>query len=555
MPYRYTLNPALGADNDLGYFAIPALGNLNLDLHSSMGLRSFLQPSTDGETLIGFWDKDFDGPLPQPKLSFDFDMPLLSFGFFAFGGFNTFSIDLHNSLAFSLDEGIFELAKNGIESERDYKFNLDLRDQLYASVGFGHSRYINERLALGGTLKLLVGVANLSGSGNVGLNIGREALSLNAMVDGRIDGWRDLLSGGANGDSLTLNTPSFGGLPGWGLGLDLGATYKLLDNLTLAFAVTDLGFVRWSASTHATIQNKVKLLRYNDLLNDFMNDVEASRTDSLTAIASDISSTGASTSWLSATVSAGAEYGIAPLHNKISIGLLSTTRISRVATWTELMASLNLKPARWFHLSLTGSLYSFGSTPDFAWGAVVSWAPRYFMNIFVGVESMPISKYGTYNGVPVPLGNLSTHVNLGFNIPLNRNKYKADRKPLTMPADSTANIATSSVVSDSLRVTDSLRVADSLAAAAIDTVTIVPKKLTREELLRKAMEDENSAGDKPKPKTKKLTKAELLRKAMEDENQAGDKPKAKPKKPTKAELLRQAKEDEERAGDKPKKKK
>jgi hypothetical protein len=36
------------------------------------------------------------------------------------------------------------------------------------------------------------------------------------------------------------------GISGYGLGLDLGATYKVMDNLTVSAAILDLGFISWS---------------------------------------------------------------------------------------------------------------------------------------------------------------------------------------------------------------------------------------------------------------------------------------------------------------------
>ena len=39
------------------------------------------------------------------------------------------------------------------------------------------------------------------------------------------------------------------GVAGFGLGFDLGATYELIDNLTLSAALTDIGFMQWNNLT------------------------------------------------------------------------------------------------------------------------------------------------------------------------------------------------------------------------------------------------------------------------------------------------------------------
>lgn len=39
------------------------------------------------------------------------------------------------------------------------------------------------------------------------------------------------------------------GIAGYGFGIDLGASYKILDNLTVSASVLDLGFISWSKSS------------------------------------------------------------------------------------------------------------------------------------------------------------------------------------------------------------------------------------------------------------------------------------------------------------------
>ena len=35
------------------------------------------------------------------------------------------------------------------------------------------------------------------------------------------------------------------GIAGYGFGIDLGASYKILDNLTVSASILDLGFISW----------------------------------------------------------------------------------------------------------------------------------------------------------------------------------------------------------------------------------------------------------------------------------------------------------------------
>ena len=39
------------------------------------------------------------------------------------------------------------------------------------------------------------------------------------------------------------------GIAGYGFGIDLGASYKIMDNLTVSASILDLGFISWSKSS------------------------------------------------------------------------------------------------------------------------------------------------------------------------------------------------------------------------------------------------------------------------------------------------------------------
>lgn len=93
MTKRNQLNPALKTPN--GYVSFPALGNFYLGVNSNLGLGTFLYPR--GNELVTFLHPsvpadDFLGKLtPNNTVELDLGLDIISFGFWAWGGQNTFT--------------------------------------------------------------------------------------------------------------------------------------------------------------------------------------------------------------------------------------------------------------------------------------------------------------------------------------------------------------------------------------------------------------------------------------------------------------------------------
>ncbi len=117
---RHQLNPALMPDR--AYFTIPALGNISFNASSNLGYTTFIYPST-GEKLNTFLSPavsaaDFDKKLRDwNSVNVNFDISILSFGFFKWGGFNTFDISVHGAPPFRCRE-IFSVSSKADNKER-----------------------------------------------------------------------------------------------------------------------------------------------------------------------------------------------------------------------------------------------------------------------------------------------------------------------------------------------------------------------------------------------------------------------------------------------------
>ncbi len=422
MPYRHRLNPAL--INDYGYFSIPILGNLDIQINGNMALSHFLYPSGN-ELLTGLHpsipSKEFIGSLKNVNnMSESIDLTILSLGFFGFNGFNTLDISFKNNLDFFLPKDLFAFLKDGQDKEvtqYDIK-DLRIKSNNYIELALGHAHRITDQLTVGAKVKALVGLANIDA------RIDRMTVTLSDeqwMIQSK--GIADLSLAGANLETNSdgeINGFDFNsseiGIAGMGGAIDLGATYKIFDNLTVSMALTDIGFIHWNKNKRGETPDGEFVFNGfehigaedDDSGNNSFDDETDKITDDLEALfkfrESSISSRN---TWLKTTMNIGAEYGL--LNNKISFGLLSSTRFSTPKTWTKLMATANLRPAKFFMAAINGSVSNTGSS----WGAVINLCPKGF-NIFIGADCIA-SRY-TPQYIPVNSTNMS--FSFGINIPL-----------------------------------------------------------------------------------------------------------------------------------------
>lgn len=190
------------------------------------------------------------------------------------------------------------------------------------------------------------------------------------------------------GEITDYDTGDFG-VAGFGLGFDLGATYELIDNLTLSAALTDIGFMQWNNLTRGKT-DPTKEFRYTGFDNIGAEDDEEGNNpfdDKADELGDDLealvkfykSDSQSATNSLRTTMRIGAEYSI--LNNHISFGLLSTTRFGGHRTYAEGMAAVNFRPLSALHITLNGSVSNMGSSV----GAILNVCAPGF-NLFFGTD-------------------------------------------------------------------------------------------------------------------------------------------------------------------------
>ena len=464
--YRQQLNPALTPTK--GYFNLPVIGAVNATVGStSLGYQDIIDIIDDGDD---FYTKpDFMNRLKDNnKLNVNFSTEILSAGWYKGKNFWSFNIGLRTDIGANLTKNMFTFLNEMETVEENWRnSNYDISGQqlninAYTEIGLGLSRQINSRLTVGARVKALLGI------GNMELKLNRVAMSANLPSDQQINQWssesywnsmtpsqaaqaaQELKDKFNNYHAnLTVGAElksSFKGLElqeeegkdyvtdfdfdsgklgiaGYGFGIDLGASYKILDNLTVSASVLDLGFISWSKSSTkiasanpdpidikgSTYANMVDPNNPNTVMNavnQLQNDAQGYMDrvtngdvldyDMLQLEVSDAKESRKSR--LASTLVLGAEYGF--FNNKLAVGVLSTTRFVQPDALTELTFSANYRPKSWLNVALS---YSAIQSAGKSFGLGLKLGP-----LFVGTDYMFLGKNSNsvngFVGVSIPLG-------------------------------------------------------------------------------------------------------------------------------------------------------
>lgn len=421
MTMRNQLNPAFKTENN--YIGIPSIGNLYLGINSNLGLGTFLYPRDN--KLVTFLhesvpaDEFLNKLTPNNTIELDLGIDLISFGFWAWGGQNTFNLALKSNTGAYLPREIFEFLKTGQEATGVTRYdmsNITATTSNYLELALGHARDITDKLGVGAKVKVLIGAAHAEARiDRMDISMSQNEWTIKQAGHLQATSLLELTTDPETGEVTGYDFGNHFGVAGFGLGFDLGATYEIIDNLTLSAALTDIGFMRWNNLTRAeTDPDKGFIYTGFDNIgaqddengdNPFEQKADQLGED-LKALTKFYKSDAQSLSnSLRTTLRVGAEYAV--LDNAISFGLLSTTRFSSYRTYTEGMAAINFRPLSALHLTVNGSVSNMGSSV----GAILNICAPGF-NFFVGTDYFATK----YSKQFIPINHARANFSFGFNI-------------------------------------------------------------------------------------------------------------------------------------------
>ena len=356
---------------------------------------------------------------PNNTIELDLGIDLISFGFWAWGGQNTFNLALKSNTGAYLPREIFEFLKTGQEATGVTRYdmsNITATTSNYLELALGHARDITDKLSAGAKIKVLIGPAHAEARiDRMDISMSQNEWTIKQAGHLQATSLLELTTDPETGEVTGYDFGNHFGVAGFGLGFDLGATYEIIDNLTLSAALTDIGFMRWNNLTRAETDPDKGFI-YNGFDNIGAEDDENGDNpfdqkadqlgDDLKALTKFYQSdTRSVANSLRTTLRVGAEYAV--LDNAISFGLLSTTRFVGYRTYAEGMAAINFRPLSALHLTVNGSVSNMGSSV----GAILNICAPGF-NFFVGTDYFATQ----YSKQFIPINHARANLSFGFNI-------------------------------------------------------------------------------------------------------------------------------------------
>lgn len=446
---KTSLNPALRPEQ--AYLVIPLLPNFSVDYTTnSLNLETFMFPggpagsSKNTVTFLheGVSTEQFMKNISSNNyLNVDFSYTLAGVGFYKENGFWFIDLGVKGNVDFNLPRDVFRFAKQGLmTSDGEPVESYDMKNirgtaTAYVELGVGHSRsFLEDKLVVGAKAKALFGLGNADFHvKGLSMNADRDLWTIEseATFEGSMRGFipdydEDGLFNGFKKDG------NFG-LGGFGLGFDLGATYKLsgladvlegiveediLDRFTFSAALTDIGFISWSkGSSKYLATDPAKTVVAGDF--DITFDDEGDNLgDQINAIADTLKNainlveTGKNkgrTTGLRTKMNLGLEYEF--IENQLSAGILSTTHFTPSHNVTEFTLAGAYKPVDWFEAGLS---YSFVHGHFNTFGLALNFVPAKGVNLFLASDYL----IPRWNSDFIPSTSKAINFQLGLTIPL-----------------------------------------------------------------------------------------------------------------------------------------
>ncbi len=162
----------------------------------------------------------------------------------------SFSNKINGSFCYPKDFLNFLYKGNGAFLDETLKFKkLGVNAMHYNELMFGYNLQFDEKWTFGAHLKFLFGLGNIySKKSDITLHTEQEHFFITATSDIEISAslpdpmWKMIYD--TNEVDFKFSEYLFN-FSNPGFGIDLGATYKYNDNLTLGASIIDLGFIRW----------------------------------------------------------------------------------------------------------------------------------------------------------------------------------------------------------------------------------------------------------------------------------------------------------------------
>ena len=452
-PLYHTLNPAFQPESRF-YFGIPGISSIDFGVgNNSFIFSDICYPYTDSlnqkktglfmHPEIGLKKNGIDNFLKAHRKNLrvfqNVEVTLLSFGFKSNKSFYSFDISTKEEFQLIMPKAFTSAIFKGVENPEgitDFALDkLSLSSIVYTQAALGYAYNMDEKWQFGGKVKLLFGHANLATDfSNLKLQISKEEWLLkgNSSLSASAPGLTIKTEEDDEGNEtfnfdFDDNIKVSKAFSNFGMALDLGASYKILDNLQASVSVIDLGLIHWGKNVQQVTQKSdfvfdgIKNYDINDTKKKYFEEYG----DELKSMYQVEKKPSSYNTWLTAKVYAGVEYSL--WDNRMSFGLLSKTYITQQRLFEDMTISYNFRPFYPVALSLSYSLLD-GRWSNIGAGVNLNLGP---INLFVISDNIPFKfAKGNDSGLMLPTGTQATHVSVGLNFILGPKKEKEPKSNL-----------------------------------------------------------------------------------------------------------------------------
>ena len=461
-PMRHKINPAFQPVSRV-YVGILPLHYMTLSAGNNALALNDLIYSKNNKLITGLYPGETDKLANRLKNDLRFTMnselAILNFGARTKDSLGYFHVGLNarmeGTMAFPGD--IYEALNSGLDNAGGRRVNLQalsLNMQLLAELSGGYSRKINDHWTVGGKLKFLYGLGFMDLRTNTAY-LDMHPDELHAIINGdvniaapiknlpeRID--KDNINSLTNFDTQVGSILKPKGLGG---ALDLGFTYKPVEQFQLAVSVTDLGFVYWNSTTYSIKGDTTytgPVMHYSEINSNTANEqntginaiIDTITTYATAFIEQSMVGHRTGTSGVARMTNTRLHIGVDGnfCDNKIGVGVYSQTQFRNRRVYEELTLGLSLRPVNWFNFALS---YSFLNGRWNSIGAGLSIMPYDGLNLTVMTDYIPFTYADVIdnNGksVTVPYKMKGLNVALGLTIVAGTNPSKPKKQQLVVP--------------------------------------------------------------------------------------------------------------------------
>lgn len=363
VPQRMYDNPAFKPTDSTIFIGIPLLSSQYFSFGNSGFKYSDLIKHRPDDSLYADVDNMLSKLASKNYIQLAYRTDILSFGFPIKKGYFSFNITekANFRLSYTKDFMNFLWNGNGPYLGQDVHLNLGVDFTHYREYGFGYSRKVSDKLTVGGKLKYLYGMENISTKkSDVTLNTGTDDFAITAQSDVLIN------TSGLDSNSFKNFNPVayLFKKKNRGAGIDMGAEYQYSDKLTFSASVIDLGFIRWtSAPTNYQSHTPGGAFTYRGVnLTELLNNDTLQLGDQFQHIGDSVSKTlkidtvhHSYTTMLSTQIYLGANYSVT---EKSNAAFLFYSQIFDKAIHPGFILSYNQQVGKWLSASASYSIYN-----------------------------------------------------------------------------------------------------------------------------------------------------------------------------------------------------